>query len=197
MEIKFTDGFFKSLERMSNREKWYWKTWDFIRYDFPNGIKNIFFFWKVIWKFHSWDSSFQMKILARSLEPLAKCLETGNEVEETRLKKVVKIKRAIEILNRYADSNYIEYAEKELGYEVDSSYLFEEVPTEIENANSAIFKLSDELENSEWNELWDIMKGQNHSEYVALVNKDQTKEERDLNLWENWYDGSGMKHWWD
>ena len=43
MEIKFADTFFKSLERMVNRQKWYWQTWDFLRYDLPNGVKNIFF----------------------------------------------------------------------------------------------------------------------------------------------------------
>jgi hypothetical protein len=35
MEVKMADSFFESLERMANRERWYWKTWDFVRYDFP------------------------------------------------------------------------------------------------------------------------------------------------------------------
>lgn len=197
MKIKFTEGFFKSLERLSNRNRWYWKTWDFIRYDFPNGIKNIFFFWGVIWKFRRWDSSFQLMILAKSLEPLADCLETGNEVEETRLKKVAKIRRAIEILNRQGNGDYIEYAEEKLGYEVDSSCLFGETPVEIAKANSKVFNLSDELESAEWNELWEIFKGQDHSEYVGLLDEDKKKDVRDEDLWYNWYNGSGMKHWWD
>ena len=92
MEIKFTDTFFKSLEKMNSRERWYWKTWDFFRYDLPKGIKNIFFFWRVIWNYRSWDSSFQMRIFARSLEPLAHTLEYhGMEVDGPRLKKVAKI----------------------------------------------------------------------------------------------------------
>lgn len=197
MKIKFTEGFFKSLERLSNRNRWYWKTWDFIRYDFPNGIKNIFFFWRVIWKFRRWDSSFQLMILAKSLEPLADCLEIGNEVEETRLKKVAKIRRAIEILNRQGNGDYIEYAEEKLGYEVDSSCLFGETPVEIAKANSKVFNLADELESAEWNELWEILKGQDHSEYVGLLDEDKKKDVRDEDLWYNWYNGSGMKHWWD
>lgn len=197
MKIKFTEGFFKSLKRLSNRNRWYWKTWDFIRYDFPNGIKNIFFFWGVIWKFRKWDSSFQLLILAKSLEPLADCLETGNEVEETRLKKVAKIRRAIEILNRQGNGDYIEYAEEKLGYEVDSSCLFRETRVEIAKANSKIFNLADELESSEWNELWEIFKGQDHSEYAGLLDEDKKKDVRDEDLWYNWYNGSGMKYWWD
>ena len=51
MEVKFADTFFKSLERMVNRQKWYWQTLDFLRYDLHNGVKNIFFFWKVIWNY--------------------------------------------------------------------------------------------------------------------------------------------------
>lgn len=197
MEVKYTEGFFKSLKRILNRRTWYWKILDFIRYDLPNGIKNIFFFWRVIWNFRGWDSSFQMRVLARSLEPLAKCLETGNEVEVTRLRKVEKIRRAIEILNLQAKDDYIELAEKKLGYEVDCSSIFLETPLEISEANSVIFKLSDELERSEWEELFHILKGQDHNEYVKLADSDQEKEDRDPDLWENWYDGSGLKHWWD
>lgn len=203
MEIKFADTFFKSLERMANRQKWYWQTWDFLRYDLPNGVKNIFFFWKVIWRYRSWDSSFQMRILARSLEPLAHTLEHhGNEVDGPRLKKVVKIKRAIEILKRQADDNYIELAEETLKYEVDLTYSIfgdkseDACPDIIKKMNSKIYDLSSELEEKEWQELWTIFKGQEHSHYVMLVDKakaDLASED----LWNKWFDGSGMKGWWD
>jgi hypothetical protein len=197
MEIKFTEGFFKSLKSLVNRQRWYWKIWDFIRYDLPTGIKNIFFFWKVIWKFRDYDSTFQMRILARSLEPLADCLKDGNEVAVTRLKKIEKIQRAIEILNNHGNDSYIEVAEKQLGYEVDSSHFFiGEEPVEVAKANSKIFKLADELETAEWEELFEILKGQPHSEYVALAEEDSKKEDRDINLWTTWYDGSGLKYWW-
>ena len=206
MEVKFADTFFKSLERMSNRERWYWKTWDFLRYDLHNGIKNIFFFWKVIWRYRSWDSSFQMRILARSLEPLSHTLEKyGNEVEEPRLKKVAKIRRAIEILKRQADDNYIELAEETLKYEVDLTYsIFGDksedlCPDSIKKMNSKIYDLSSELEEKEWQELWTIFKGQEHSHYVMLADKAKS-ENADLaseDLWNKWFDGSGMKGWWD
>jgi hypothetical protein len=42
-----------------------------------------------------------------------------------------------------------------------------------------------ELEESEWKELWDILKGPDHSKF-----------ERDKD-WENLYDGSGLSAWWD
>jgi hypothetical protein len=204
MEIKFADTFFKSLERMVNRQKWYWKTWDFLRYDLPNGVKNIFFFWGVIWRYRSWDSSFQMRILARSLEPLAHTLEHhGNEVDGPRLKKVAKIKRAIEILNHQVNDDYIALAEEKLGSTVNHSYgIFgdkdeEDEPLEIKEMNRKIFALSSELEEQEWDELFTILRGQNHNAYVMLC--DKAKEEGDINrdIWDQWFDGSGMRGWWD
>ena len=42
-----------------------------------------------------------------------------------------------------------------------------------------------ELEESEWKELWDILKGPDYSKF-----------ERDKD-WENLYDGSGLSAWWD
>ena len=197
MEVKYTEGFFKSLKRIINRRSWYWKILDFFQYDLPNGIKNILFFWKEVWNYRGWDSSFQLRLLAKSLGPLADQLEIGNEVEVTRLKKVEKIRRAIEILNHQANDNYIELAEKQLGLSVDCTHMFEESPKEIEEVNKKIFDLSDILEKDQWDELFHILKGQDHREYVKLVDIDREKEDRDPDLWENWYDGSGLKHWWD
>ena len=42
-----------------------------------------------------------------------------------------------------------------------------------------------ELEESEWKELWDILKGPDYSKF------DKNKD------WESQYDGSGLKSWWD
>lgn len=204
MKIEFAEGFFDSVRRMVNRQKWYWKVWDFFRYDLIKGIGNIFFFWGVIWKFRSWDSSFQMKILARSLESLAYQIEHyGREVDGPRLKKVAAIKRAISILNRQADDDYISLAEGQLGYEVNLDHgIFsghQDEPEEVTSANRKIFDLAQELEEKEWKELFKILQGQEHSHYYMLLDK-ATSENRDLkpeDVWEKWFDGSGMKGWWD
>ena len=204
MEINFTDEFFDSIKKVINRKKWYWQVWDFFRYDLPTGLKNIFFFWSVIWKYRSWDSGFQMRILARSLEPLAHTLEYhGNEVEETRIKKVAKIKRAIEILNRQADSNYIELAEEHLEYKVNLEYsIFGSTicePIEVTEANNKIFNLANDLEEQEWKELWAIFNGQEHSHFIMFLDKSRSSESDpdSYDYWNKWFDGSGMKHWWD
>ncbi len=172
------------------------QTKDFFKYDLIQGLKNIFFFWKVIWNYRSWDYSYQLRIFARSLEPLADNLEkNGNEVEITRLKKVKQIQRAIEILNHQINDDYTSLAEKALGYSVNINYSFEDdLPPEIEKANREIFTLSDKIDTDEWAELFKILQGQNHTEFIMLCDKSNNKSQ---DLWDQWYDGSGMQHWWD
>jgi len=198
MEVKFADSFWESLDRMNKRERWYWKTFDFFRYDLPKGIKNIIFFWKVIWNFRPWDHTYNLRILARSLEPLRDSIINGMEVDGPRLKKVAKMERAIDILNNITEDKYTDIAESQLGYEVNIEYTFRDgEPVEVKEANRKIYDLSREIEEKEWKELWTIFQGQEHSQYVMWL--DRVKEERGKNvdIWNDWYDGSGMDHWWN
>ena len=198
MEVKFADSFWESLDRMVKRERWYWKTWDFLRYDITKGVKNIIFFWKVIWNFRPWDHTYNLRILSKSLEPLRDSIIKGREVDVPRLKKVAKIERAIEILNNITEDKYTDIAEAQLGYEVNSEFIFRDnEPEEIKEANTKIYDLSREIENKEWKELWPIFQGQEHSHYVMLLDKMTPEEKKEEDVWGNWYDGSGMGHWWN
>jgi hypothetical protein len=198
MEVKFADSFWESLDRMIKRERWYWKIWDFFRYDLPKGIKNIIFFWNVIWNFRNWDSTYNLRILARSLEPLRDSIINGMEVDGPRLKKVAKIERAIEILNNIADDKYTDIAESELGYEVDTTFTFDDdEPDEIKKANRKIYDLSREIEEKEWEELWKIFNGQQHSQYIMLLDRMTDEEKKKEDVWDKWFDGSDMRRWWN
>lgn len=191
MEIKFTDGFYKSLKKMINRNRWYWKAWDFIRYDVPAGISNLIYFFPVIWHFRKWDYNFQLGVFKHSLVPLRDELIDGNEVESSRLKKVAKITRAIEILDNIENDRYISLAEKTLGHEVNSSHLFtKDEPEEITKRNREIFAESTRLEESEWDELFEILKGQDRDEYTLARKEGDVK-------WDEWFNGSGLRGWWD
>jgi hypothetical protein len=198
MEVKFANSFWKSLDRMVKRERWYWKAWDFIRYDIPKGIKNIIFFWKVIWNFRPWDHTYNLGIFAKSLEPLRDSIKNGYEVDVPRLKKVAKIERAIEILNNITEDKYIDIAEAQLGYEVNNEFIFrDDEPEEIKEENRKIYDLSREIEDKEWKELWTIFQGQEHSHYVMLLDRMSQEQKKNEDIWGNWYDGSGMGHWWN
>ena len=198
MKIKFADSFWESLDKMNKRERWYWKAWDFLIYDIPNGVRNIIFFRKEIWNFRPWDHTYNLRIFAKSLEPLRDSIKGGYEVDITRLKKVEKIERAIEILNNITEDKYINIAESQLGYKVNTDYIFDnDEPENIKEGNGKIYDLSREIEKREWKELWTIFQGQEHSHYVMLLDKITPKQRKKEDVWDNWYDGPGMGHWWD
>ena len=117
------------------------------------------------------------------------------------------MKRAIQILDNIENYSYIEMAEEKLGKLKDwkpefkalpdNPELFELVDNENEEEKShtrAVYVLSDQLEQDEWNELWTILRGQNIQEYKDLMDK---KEVKDGSEWDKWHDGSDMRQWWD
>mgnify|MGYP006270727045 CR=1 FL=1 len=199
MKVTFADSFWKSLKTLSRHQTWWYKTYEVFRYKIPMFLENLWYFRKELWRFRSWDYTFNLLILKRSLEKTANTLEFyGNEVDGPRMKKVNKIKRVIELINNIDEGHYISRAEAELG-KLKNSDLFspkDDTPEEREH-NRKVFDRSTEIENNEWDEILSILKGQDHQEYVTLVETNKTKDTEQRDLWEEWYDGSGMKHWWD
>lgn len=200
MKITFADSFWKSMDRMRRHQTWWYRTYEVFRYRIPMFFENLWFFRKELWEFRSWDYTFNLRLLSRSLKKTAHTMEFyGNEVEIYRIKKVNKIKRAIQILDTINESSYIDRAEKELGEikNLDGWRMDREDSQEEREHNRKVFELARKIEEDEWNELWDILKGQNHQEYIDLINKlsDQEKENKDV--WNEWNDGSGMRGWWD
>jgi len=200
MKIVITDTFVKSLEKLVARQRWHWKIYEFFRYDLVSGIKNLVFFFPVIWNFRGWDSAFQMKLLRRSLEPLRDSIANGNEISKTADKKVQKIERLMEILDNITEDRYIEIAEEKLGLKVDSNYIFDkDEPVEIAEANSKIFSLSRAIEEDEFQEFAYILKGQDPKEFEKYK-EEHLKEDDDLeksrDIWDDFYDGSCILRWW-
>jgi hypothetical protein len=208
MEIKFADSFSKSLKKLVWHHHPVYKFYELFRYKIPSFFKNVWFFRKELWQFRTWDYTFNLLLLKRSIEGLADTIEfKGWEIDESRLKKVAKMKRAIQILDNIENYSYIEMAEEKLGKLKDwkpefkalpdNPELFELVDNENEEEKShtrAVYVLSDQLEQDEWNELWTILRGQNIQEYKDLMDK---KEVKDGSEWDKWHDGSDMRQWWD
>jgi len=200
MKVEFADSFWKSLKRFSRHQTWWYKTYEVFRYKIPMFCENLWYFRKELWRFRSWDYTFNLQLLKRSLEKTAHTLEYyGQEVDGPRMKKVNKIKRVIELINNIDEGRYISRAETELGELKNSDFWDtnrEDTPEESTH-NRKVFNRSTEIENEEWEELFSILKGQNHDDYKNLVEKNKTKDDEQRDLWEEWYDGSGIKHWWD
>lgn len=170
MKIVLTDSFFKSLDKMRMRHTWWYKIYETIRYNIPNFFKNLWFFRKEIYEYRRWDYHYSLLMLKRSLEGLEICIRTkGNEIDETRLPKIEKIQRVIQLIDNNINQKYYDMAE-EIHGEIKGG-LFNETEEEQEH-NRKIFNYVHELEIKEWDELWSIIKG----------NDDK---------------GSDMRGWWD
>jgi hypothetical protein len=200
MKIQFTDTFFKSLKKLSARQTWFYKAFDFFRDDMPNFFKNIWYFRKELYAFRSWDYSYNLDLFRRSLEKTVYYVEhKGYEIDESRLKKVEKMKRAIELMKNALNDNYIAIAQKELGElrNMDSIWTNKESTEEEIIHNKKVFERERELENAEWKELWSIIQGQDINEIKNKHKNDNPDLVDEMHSFNDWFDGSGMKNWWD
>jgi len=200
MKVKFAETFFDSVERMINRQKWYWKTWDFLRYDMPRFFRNLWMFRKDLYNYR-WYSGQNavLPFMKTALTDMAdKIDKRGWEVEHSKSKKLDKMVRAAYLMERFIEDDFLELAEKELGDVICHGFNFEPVPDkpgysrmidketdEEKEHNSKVFDRAREIEEQMWTELWIIIQGQ-----------DYTKFDKDTD-WDKQFDGSGLRGWWD
>ncbi len=199
MDLKFTDSFGDSIKRLIRHNTWWYKTYELFRYDLPRFFKNVWTFRKALWNHYWFDHHGTLMFLETGLTHISDTVEQyGNEVDESRLKKVEAMRRAIKLIKNYNEDNYIDMAEKELGKLVLHDWEFEEVPDnpgysqlidndtpEEKEHNKKVFDRAREIEEQEWDELFVILKGQ-----------DYTKFDKDID-WDKQFDGSGLRGWWD
>ena len=212
MDIRFADSFSKSLKRLIWHESRVYKFYDFFRRDIGRFVKNVWRFRKALANHYWWDHHGTVMFMETALTHMADNLEKRvMEVDESRLKKVSKMRRAIEIIKNYNESNYIEMAEAELGPIYHHEWEFEPVPDkpgysqlvdnetpEEKRHNRKVYNRAREIEEQEWKELFTILHGQNHKEYSKLFKKARKEGMRDdRDLWNNWFNGTGLKGWWD
>jgi len=207
MKVEFKDTFFESVKDLIWHDTKLWKVWAFIVRGIPNFFGNIWKFRKELYNHQWWDYRYTLEILYRSLVIMEKELSVkGIEVPAHRDKKVAKIRRAIELLDNRLGDNYVQQAEKELGELYSNPWEFE--PTDdgnyrlIDNDtkdekehNSKVFKLAATIDDKEWRELWNIFKGQSMLDFKKYT-KTLSKEEQET-AWDNWFNGSDMRGWWD
>ena len=199
MEIKFADSFGDSLKTLIRHNTWWYKTYELFRYDLPRFFKNIWTFRKALWNHYWFDHHGTLKFLEIGLTNISDTVEKyGHEVDESRLKKVAAMRRAIELIKNYNEDNYIDMSEKELGELMIHDWEFEDVPdkpgfsqlvdndTDEERVhNRKVFDRAREIEKQEWDELFVILKGQDYTKFDEKID------------WDKQFDGSGIKGWWD
>lgn len=170
--------------------------YDILRYDIPNFFRNIYLFRKELYNFRSFDSIYNLSMFGRSLELTANHIDKyGYEEDVSRNKKVDKMRRAIQLINNIKQDNFIEQAEAQLGHELvhkirwevmpgtDLHHMIDDCNEQEQEMNKKISDLADKIEISEWKELCYIIKGQ-----------DTCPKDMDFDIY---FDGSGLKTWWD
>ena len=207
MKVEFKDTFFESVERLVWYDTKLWKAWEFIRRGIPTFFGNIWRFRKELYSHQWWDYRYTLEMLHRSLTIMVDKLEKdGIEEDFSRGKKVVKIKRAIQLLDNRLNDNYIEQAEGILGKLPDNPFEFEKTEDgnyqlvdndskEEKEHSRKVFKLAQSIDDREWRELWNIFKGQSMLDYKKHL-KTLPKEEH-ATAWDSWFNGSDMRGWWD
>jgi hypothetical protein len=194
MSVQLKDNFFESVEKLVWYDTKLWKVWEFITKGLPNFFKNIWRFRKELYNHQWWDYHFTLEMLYRSLSIMVVKLEKdGIEEDDSRMKKVGKIYRALELIKHKLDDDYVNRAEIELGeisyrplrFEPvqgrEGLYSMEDDDTPEERKHTAkVFKRAKEIEEVEWKELWETFKGTKFSKKFGWA-----------------YDGSDMRGWWD
>ena len=211
MEIGFADSFGKSLKKLIWQESKIYKFYNFFRRDIGRFVKNVWLFRKALANYYWWDHHGTLMFLETGLTHMSDNLAVhGMEVEEPRMKKVAAMRRAVELIKNYNESNYVDMAEAELGELYQRDWEFEDVPDKpgfsrlVENEtpaekkhNRKVFNRSRQIEEQEWKELFTILEGQNHAEYKKIVKNATEEERKNGDLWNNWYNGTGLNGWWD
>ena len=171
MDVQITDSFTKSLKRLMWHESKVYKVYALFRYDIAHFLKNIWRFRKELWSYDWWDYRFTLNMLERSLTIMEKGMsEKGMEVSESREPKVMKMRRALELLKNSRKDNFIDRAEQELGELKLSEWQFEllengnhkliDDESESDKAhNHKVYQRARQIEEKEWKELWKIVNG--------------------------------------
>lgn len=211
MEIKFADTFSDSIRKLIRHQTWWYKSYSLFRYDIPRFIGNVWRFRKPLANHYWWDHHALLQFMEVGLSEMGDKVEKyGMEIDISRLKKVKAMKRAAELIRNYNKDLYIEMAEKELGDVICHDWEFEEVEgkpgysrlvdketDEEKSHNSKVFERAREIGESEWKELWGILRGQDNEEYQKIFNALTEDEKREEDRYYKWFDGTDLRGWWD
>jgi hypothetical protein len=167
MEIKLTDTFFKSFKKFVNSfNPWRFAYWQHKWHDLQNAVWALRKYFKIVTKMVPWDYSSVLKMMKFQINILADNIEKhGMEVDETRLPKVEKMRRFIELADNKLEDNYAERCGFDHDYEFekckDNEYLRELKTTETaeqKKKNTKALKEGRKLEEKEWNEMFELLK---------------------------------------
>jgi len=176
------------------------RVWVLFRYDLPRFFRNLWVFRKALWNYRWYGGHHSVfPLMADAIKDMHTNIEErGIEEWISKEKKVEAMKRCVYLLNLFANDDFIEEAEKELGLEMilnthfvpleDRPDLYEmvnDVTKKEKKINERILRRAHDMQKKGWKELMHLLDGQDYSKF--------SKKSEFLDQ----FDGSGIRGWWD
>ena len=176
------------------------RIWETFRYDLPRFFRTLWVFRKALWNYRWYGGHHSVfPFMADAIEDIHINVEKrGIEEWVSKGKKVEAMKRCVYLLNLFAEDNFVEEAEKELGLEMifrnhfepledrpDLYEMVEDLTEEEKKINERILRRAHDMQKKGWKDLMHLLKGQNYSKF--------NKKSEFLDQ----FDGSGIRGWWD
>ena len=83
------------------------RIYEWVRYDFPAGLKNLYLWRKVIWQDRNWDHRYFYEILKHKLTLMEEHIRTKDRHTESQLE-AQKIRTCLDMLDRIIKDEYLE-----------------------------------------------------------------------------------------
>jgi hypothetical protein len=167
MKVEYKSTFLKSFKRMINSDNPFrFEYWKNKYYDLRNGIRNLKKYFKIVWKMRSWDYHYILRMMHFQIT----LLKNANDKYSQHLNSEDYSKTMNDVLillNHKIEDNYAERCgykpnENPLEWEkiegTDNWRIIDNDSEEEKEIQRNIFKQSYELEEKEWNEMFEIMK---------------------------------------
>jgi hypothetical protein len=136
-------------------------------------FKNAYKFRKALSGYYWWDYSGMLMFMHTCIEDMSKMIdEKGSEAPISKMKKVAFMQRAARIIDNHIEDRYLDMAADILGKKFSQPYIIDGKVV-IKGGYNEVYLKALELEEQEWEELMEILKG---NENIGIL---------------------GMKTWWD
>lgn len=176
------------------------RVWELFRYNLPALFRSLWVFRKALWNYRWYGGHHSVfPFMADAIEDIHINVEKrGIEEWVSKGKKVEAMKRCVYLLNLFAEDNFVEEAEKELGLEMvfrnrfvaledrpDYFEMVNDLTKEEHKNNERILKRAHDIQSKGWKELIHLINGQDYSKF-----------KKEIDFLEQ-FDGSGIRGWWD
>lgn len=159
--------------------------------DIPDFFKNIWKFRKELWHHVDFDYDSSLRFLRRNIQLIRLSKLNDYEDEEDKREKLKSMDSALFLLDNIIEDDYISIAEKQLGKKISHNTAIRiddnKWHLSILRQDREIFDTAREIEQQEWEELFEILKGPNGNEEYIESDKDELPKLKN---------GNGLYKWW-